>query len=160
MLEYHVWNWALPPILALFQPITQHPLCPATRVSSFALRVVQHFQPCLISHTCLLIFFCPHYPILSSVLHLFLSEIISCINLPIRFSRSTPARPSLHLSILQDNEATKQSGLISWGFLTCSRGSGSSSSPRFSLGYPLSPLFSESCREKMILGSQWSPEWW
>lgn len=56
-----------------------------------------------------------------------------------------------HSPTLPDKEAMENSGLTSSGFLTCSRGSGSSSSPRFSLGYPLSPL---SCGDKMGPGSQ------
>lgn len=56
-----------------------------------------------------------------------------------------------------DNEATENPGLPSWGVLTCSRGSGSSSSPRFSLGYPLSPPFSESCGGKVTQGASEHP---
>lgn len=123
-------------------------LLSSQRLQPLPARVASHTRP-------LTDFTGPHRPVLPSALHPPLAEVTLFIN-DLLCSHCPLIVPPP--SVLPDNEATENPGLASWGFLTCSRGSGSSSSPRFSLGYPLSPPFSESCGGKVTAGSQWASE--
>lgn len=97
----------------------------------------QRFQLCpkscptlstLIPHTCPLTKLSgPHDPVLSSALHLVLSETISCICLPLTFVR--PTHVSLHPSILLDHEAINTLVSFLGGFLHV----------RGALGHPAHP---------------------